>query len=185
MNEQNSVVDSLMVDENDQKLCALISIIWNHVFKLIGDHVAENSEEITFNLGRQHFTSAVAGLHEFFTGPDFSAYVCAIFSCEHPTSVQRSVIIQLSTHIFEEFLLHLLAKVRHDQESSGVPFKSGRNESKVRYVGGWAIHKIRLAYKVKKTAELRKKVQQRKEKQQEKADSVPFLVIYFNLLSSN
>jgi hypothetical protein len=40
------------------------------------------------------------------------------------------------------------------------------------------LRNFRLAYKIKKTAELRKKVQQKKEKQEEKAESVPFLVIY-------
>ena len=111
MNEQNVVVDSLMTVENHQRLDLLISIIWNHVFKLIGDHVKENSDKITFNSGRQHFTSAVAGLHQFFIAADFSNYVNAIFACQQPTAAQKAVIIQLSTQIFQEFLLYLLPKL--------------------------------------------------------------------------
>ena len=106
--EQNVAIDYLFREENDIKLNALISIIWNHVFKLIGDRIVQNADEITFNLGRQHFTDAVAGLHEFYIGTDFSNYVNAIFACDQPTAAQRAVIIQLSNQVFEEFP-HLLS----------------------------------------------------------------------------
>ena len=149
--EQNAAIEGLLKEENDTKLNALISIIWNHVFKLIGDHVVQNADDIVFNLGRQHFTDAVAGLHEFFIGTDFSSYVNAIFVCEQPSIAQRTVIIQLSKHIFEEFLKHLLKIVQQNQERSEVAFKvddmSGVGRSKVRYVGGWAIFKILANYK--------------------------------------
>jgi hypothetical protein len=118
--EQNAAIEGLLKEENDTKLNALISIIWNHVFKLIGDHVVQNADDIVFNLGRQHFTDAVAGLHEFFIGTDFSSYVNAIFVCEQPSIAQRTVIIQLSKHIFEEFLKHLLKIVQQNQEQKRV-----------------------------------------------------------------
>ena len=69
--EQNLAVDYLATAENGHRLHALISIIWNHVYKLIGDHLSQNADEITFNLGRQHFTDAVVGLHGFYISPDF------------------------------------------------------------------------------------------------------------------
>ena len=78
---------------------------------MIGDYGAQNADEITFNLGRQHFTNAVSGLHEFYIGAEFSSYLRAIFACEEPTVVQRAVVIQLSNQIFEQFLNHLLSKV--------------------------------------------------------------------------
>ncbi|CAB3980189.1 ATP-dependent DNA helicase PIF1, partial [Paramuricea clavata] len=102
--EQNVAIDYLFREENDIKLNALISIIWIHVFKLIGDHIVQNADEITFNLGRQHFTDAVAELYEFYIGTNFSNYVNAIFACDQPTAAQRAVIIQLSNQVFEEFL---------------------------------------------------------------------------------
>jgi hypothetical protein len=111
----------------------LISIIWNHVYKLIGDHLSQNADEITFNLGRKHFTDAVAGLHGFYIGPDFSSYVRAIFACDQPTVAQRAILVQLSNQIFEEFLGHLLSMVRQIHERSEVAFKvdemSGEGQS--------------------------------------------------------
>ena len=102
-------------------------------------------------MGRQHFTDAVAGLHEFYIGTDFSKYVNAIFACDQPTTAQRAVIIQLSNQIFEEFLNHLLSMVQQVQERSEVTFKvddmNGEGRSKVRYVGGWAIFKIMTNYR--------------------------------------
>ena len=149
--EQNMAIDYLCREENDTKFNALISIIWNYVFKLIGDHVVQNADEITFNLGRQHFTNAVAGLHEFYIGSDFSSYVNAIFASEQPTAAQRAVIIQLSNQVFKEFLTHLLSKVQQAHKRSEVAFKvddmSGEGRSKVRYVGGWAIFKIITNYR--------------------------------------
>ncbi len=43
------------------------------MFRLISDYVAQNADEITFNLGCQHFTNAVSGLHEFYIAPNFQA----------------------------------------------------------------------------------------------------------------
>ncbi len=121
------------------------------MFSLIGDHVAQNCDEITFNLGRQHFTNAVAGLHAFYVGPDFSKYVTSIFACEQPTAAQRAVLIQLSNQIFEEFLDRLLSTVQQVHERSEVTLKveemNGAGRSKVRYVGGWAIFKILTNYR--------------------------------------
>lgn len=149
--EQNVAIDYLFREENDIKLNALISIIWNHVFKLIGDRIVQNADEITFNLGRQHFTDAVAGLHEFYIGTDFSNYVNAIFACDQPTAAQRAVIIQLSNQVCEEFLTHLLSMVKQVDERSEVAFKvddmSGEGRSKVWYVGGWVLFKIMTNYR--------------------------------------
>ena len=78
--------------------------MWNHVYKLIGQHLLQNADKITFNLGIRHFTDAVARLHSFYIGADFSSYVCGMFACDQPTVVQRSIVGQLSNQIFEEFL---------------------------------------------------------------------------------
>jgi hypothetical protein len=61
--------------ENDHRLHALISIIWNHVYKLTGNDLSQNADEIMFNLGCQHFTDTVAGLHGFYIRHNFSSYV--------------------------------------------------------------------------------------------------------------
>ena len=85
--EQNVAIDYLLTSENNCRLDALISIMWNHVYKLIGEHLSQNADEITFNLGRQHFTDAVARLHSFYIGADFSSYVSGMFACDQPTVV--------------------------------------------------------------------------------------------------
>ena len=149
--EQNVAIDYLLTSENISRLDALISIMWNHVYKLIGEHLSQNADEITFNLGRQHFTDAVAGLHSFYIGADFSSYVSGLFACDQPTVAQRSIVIQLSNQIFEEFLGRLLCMVRQVHQRSEVEFKvdemSDEGRSKVRYVGGWAIFKILTNYR--------------------------------------
>ena len=131
------VIDFLLKNKTDQQLYALISIIWNHVFRLIGDHITENYDKIIFNLGL---------LHEFYVGPDFSGYISSLFSCQRPTVAHRAVVVQLSNQVFEEFLTHLLSMVQQDHERSEITLKvedmSDEGRSKVRYVGGWAIFKI-------------------------------------------
>ena len=144
--EQNVAIDYLLTSENNCRLDALISIMWNHVYILIGEHLSQNADEITFNLGRQHFTDAVARLHSLKNQHQCKNYVSGMFACDQPTVVQRSIVVQLSNQIFEEFLGRLLCMVRQVHQRSEVQFKvdemSDEGRSKVRYVGGWAIIKI-------------------------------------------
>ena len=81
-------IDYLLTSENNCRLDAFISIIWNHVYKLIGEHLSQSADEITFNFKRQHFTDAVARLHSFYISADFSSYVSGMFACDQPTMVQ-------------------------------------------------------------------------------------------------
>ena len=86
--EQNVAINYLLTSGNNCRLDALNAIMWNHVYKLIGEHLSQNADEITFNLGRQHFTDALARLHSFYIGADFSSYVSGMFACDQPTVVQ-------------------------------------------------------------------------------------------------
>jgi len=47
---------------------------------MLENYIVENAEEIVVNISRQNITEVTSSLHEFFTGSDFSSYVCALFN---------------------------------------------------------------------------------------------------------
>ena len=73
-----------------------------------------------------------------------------MFACDQPTVVQRSIVIQLSNQVFEEFLGRLLCmvgQVHQRSEVQKVDKMSDEGRPKVWYVGGWAICKILANYR--------------------------------------
>ena len=84
--QENAAVDHLSKEDNSQQLQSFISVVWYKAYVGIRNYIKEN--DVVFNLQRQHFTMATAGMHEFFTSSQFQNYMCAIFTCLKPTSPQ-------------------------------------------------------------------------------------------------
>ena len=77
---ENAAVEHLSKD-NMQQLQSFISVVWCQAYVVIRSHIIENGDrdDIIFNLERQHFTMATAGMHEFFTSPQFQNYMCHFY----------------------------------------------------------------------------------------------------------
>ena len=151
--QENAAVDHLSKEDNSQQLQSFISVVWYKAYVGIRNHINENGnkDDVVFNLQRQHFTMATAGMHEFFTSSQFQNYMCAIFTCLKPTSPQRTVAVKLSVEIYKSFLRHLVSLMKQRHKYAEIDFSvenmSSAGRSKIRNVGGWAIRKILARYR--------------------------------------
>ena len=63
-----------------------------------------------------------SSLHEFFTGSDFSSYVCALFDVSETKPPQRAIAIQLSTTVYWQVLETLISVVGQQRREETVVF---------------------------------------------------------------
>ena len=144
--EKNYAIDYLLNESSIDKVKCFAKLVWFHCYLMVESHVVENPDEIVVEIGRQGFTAVTSSLHEFFSGIEFSRYVCALFDATASTPPQRAVTVQLATSVYWEFSEQLVSVVKQQRQEEPIHFDvdqmSGVGRSKVRHVGGWAVRKV-------------------------------------------
>ena len=110
--EKNNAIDCLLGERSFHKAKCFAKLVWFHCYLMVESHVIGNPDEIIVEISRQGFTAVSGSLHEFFTGIEFSRYVCALFHVTSSTPPQRAVAVQLATSIYCEFLEQLSSVVK-------------------------------------------------------------------------
>ena len=146
LEDKNNAIDTLLNERSSNKVQTFVQLVWFHCFLMLENFIVENAEEIVVNISRQNFTEVTSSLHEFFTGSDFSSYVCALFNVSQTSPPQRAITIQLSSTVYWQVLETLISVVGQQRREETVVFNveqmSGVGRSKVRHVGGWAVRKV-------------------------------------------
>lgn len=146
LEERNSAIDILLNERSSNKVETFVQLIWFHCFLMLENYIVENAEEIVVNVSRQVFTEVTSSVHEFFTGSDFTSYVCTLFNVSKTKPPQRAIAVQLSTEVYWHVVETLISVVGQQRREETVLFKveqmSGVGRSKVRHVGGWAVRKV-------------------------------------------
>lgn len=84
--------------------------------------MVENPDEIVVKIGRQGFTTVTSRLHEFFSGIEFSRYICALFDATTSKPPQRAVTVQLATSVYWEFSGQLVSVVKQQRQGEAINF---------------------------------------------------------------
>jgi len=143
---KNELLNQLLSNQEMHKFKAFIALIWYHCFLFFKDHLADDPDEITVHFSRQMFTAVTGKLHSFWGSMEYVQYLKSLYKINILSVVHTVVGGEIAGGVYLAFLENIASKIRNHQTDDPIEFNvdqmSDEGQSKLRYVGAWAVKKV-------------------------------------------